>query len=191
MGVAEIAPRLPIVNMKVLEHEAEEVNVNKALLPQLLPRFLYKLHLTEVFLGLGIIIVSIIGTTTVTIFAPLLIVGFTAACAGIFGSLANRFKSLVLHGGSVCVYGLSIFMSFIGLVTSIGILYFSYRHQEADRIMRICIPMLVLLGKSMVASVLNFGVEIMTIYVADCQRRLAIEDKRREASVPEKNMAFR
>ncbi|MPC62234.1 hypothetical protein E2C01_056317 [Portunus trituberculatus] len=177
--MAQTAPHLPTANMKL----HEDVNVNKALLPRLLPRFLIKLHLSKFSIGFIITIMGILAMSLYSMFGfiTLLAAGLISVCAGIFGCLAIKLKFLMLHGGSVFVYGLSFFMSLIAymaIYAGVGSLYTDTR---SGVVFVICLLLLVM---DLIASALSFGVELIVIYVADCQRRLAIEDMRREASLP-------
>ena len=178
-GVAQTALPLHTANMKL----NEEVNVNKALLPPLLLRFLFKLHLAKLSFGVSVTIMGVVAMSLYSMFGFIMLfaAGVTAVFAGVFGSLASKLKNLTFHGGSVFVYGLSFLMSLMAYTatyTTVGVLEMDSRSSVV-----LMISLLLLVG-NLIASALGFGVELIVIYVADCQRRLVIEDMRRSASLP-------
>jgi len=164
----------------------DQVNVNTAQLPRLLPRFLFKLHVTKLAIAICITILGVICMSIYSMFGffVLLAAGITSLFAGAFGSLANKLKYMVLHGGSVIVYVLSFYMSYMAYAVC-----YTVANEVTDTgtntgstvVLMIC---LILLVMDFIVSALNFGVELVAIYVADCQRRLAVEDMRRGAGLP-------
>ena len=154
-----------------------EININKAQLPRLLPKFLFKLHLTKVSFGVCLIIIAIIKMALFNMLANigLLMAGITSLFAGASGALANRLRSFVLHGGSVLVYAFSFYMCIIAYLIVNGLIV--YDVDGTGKIVLFMINMMLLIG-DMIISTLNIGVELLTIYVADCQRRLTIESLR-------------
>lgn len=159
----------------------EESNVNKTQLPRLLPSCLLKLHLIKLSLSLFLTVMAIVCMCLygVSGYVVVLGAGITSFFGGFFGSMANKLRSLVLHGGSVLVFALSFYMSLLAYVGTYAMITVG----PSGNVIVVVITLL-LLVLDMIFSALNGGVELIVIYVSESQRRLNLEEKRRGISNP-------